>query len=153
LFKIGARLRQTACCIRVHLATGWSWPSLFREPALGLNTAPPLPLHNPSASAFRMEENSAIRLEKEQILSFHELSELESIVQSTNVLHEPIETATTCQGTDTAIRFGATFLGSDGHGVSTTCKFLPYRAERIVCHIWLSRNYFAVLRRTKEFLT
>jgi hypothetical protein len=38
LFKIGARVRQTARCIRVHLATGWPWPSLFRELALALNT-------------------------------------------------------------------------------------------------------------------
>jgi hypothetical protein len=36
LFKIGARMRQTARCIRVHLATGWPWQSLFRE--LVLNT-------------------------------------------------------------------------------------------------------------------
>jgi hypothetical protein len=38
LFKIGARVRQTARCIRVHLATGWPWPSLFSELALALNT-------------------------------------------------------------------------------------------------------------------
>jgi hypothetical protein len=38
LFKIGARVRQTARCIRVHLATGWPWQSLFRELALALNT-------------------------------------------------------------------------------------------------------------------
>jgi len=38
LFKIGARVRQTARCIHVHLATGWPWPSLFRELALSLNT-------------------------------------------------------------------------------------------------------------------
>lgn len=38
LFKIGARVRQTARCIRVHLATGWPWQSLFRELALTLNT-------------------------------------------------------------------------------------------------------------------
>ena len=31
LFKIGARVRQTARCIRVHLATGWPLQSLFRE--------------------------------------------------------------------------------------------------------------------------
>jgi hypothetical protein len=37
LFKIGARVRQTARCIRVHLATGWPWQSLFRELALALN--------------------------------------------------------------------------------------------------------------------
>jgi hypothetical protein len=30
LFKIGARVRQTARCIRIHLATGWPFQSLFR---------------------------------------------------------------------------------------------------------------------------
>ena len=38
LFKIGARVRQTARCIRVHLSTGWPWQSLFRELALSFNT-------------------------------------------------------------------------------------------------------------------
>jgi hypothetical protein len=38
LFKIGARVRQTARCIRVHLATGWPWQSLFHELVLALNT-------------------------------------------------------------------------------------------------------------------
>jgi hypothetical protein len=38
LFKIGARVRQTARCIHVHLATGWPWQSLFRELALTFNT-------------------------------------------------------------------------------------------------------------------
>jgi hypothetical protein len=38
LFKVGARVRQTARCIRVHLASGWPWQSLFRELALALNT-------------------------------------------------------------------------------------------------------------------
>jgi hypothetical protein len=38
LFKIGARVRQTARCIRVHLASGWPFQSLFRELALALNT-------------------------------------------------------------------------------------------------------------------
>jgi hypothetical protein len=38
LFKIGARIRQTARCIRVHLATGWPWQSLFRELLLALDT-------------------------------------------------------------------------------------------------------------------
>jgi DDE family transposase len=38
LFKIGARVRRTARCIRVHLATGWPWQSLFRELALTFNT-------------------------------------------------------------------------------------------------------------------
>jgi Transposase DDE domain group 1 len=39
LFKIGARIRQTARSIRVHLATGWPWQSLFRELALALDTS------------------------------------------------------------------------------------------------------------------
>jgi Transposase DDE domain group 1 len=39
LFKLGARIRQTARCIRVHLATGWPWQSLFGELALALNTS------------------------------------------------------------------------------------------------------------------
>ena len=34
LFKLGARVRQTARCIRIHLACGWPWQSLFRELAL-----------------------------------------------------------------------------------------------------------------------
>ena len=38
LFKIGARIRQTARCIRVHLATGWPWQTLFGKLALALNT-------------------------------------------------------------------------------------------------------------------
>jgi hypothetical protein len=38
LFKIGARIRRTARCIRVHLATGWPWQSLFRKVALALDT-------------------------------------------------------------------------------------------------------------------
>ena len=38
LFKIGARIRQTARCIRVHLATGWPWQALFRKVALALDT-------------------------------------------------------------------------------------------------------------------
>jgi len=38
LFKVGARVRQTARCIRVHLASGWPWQFLFRELALALNT-------------------------------------------------------------------------------------------------------------------
>ncbi len=37
LFKVGARVRQTACAIRVHLATGWPWKSLFGDLALALN--------------------------------------------------------------------------------------------------------------------
>ena len=38
LFKIGARIRETARCIRVHLATGWPWQSLFYDLTLSLNT-------------------------------------------------------------------------------------------------------------------
>lgn len=38
LFKLGARVRQTARCIRIHLATGWPFPSLFRDAALAFNT-------------------------------------------------------------------------------------------------------------------
>jgi hypothetical protein len=38
LFKLGARVRQTARCIRVHLATGWPWQSLFRDLALAFHT-------------------------------------------------------------------------------------------------------------------
>jgi Transposase DDE domain group 1 len=29
LFKLGARVRQTARCIRIHLATGWPFQELF----------------------------------------------------------------------------------------------------------------------------
>jgi hypothetical protein len=39
LFKLGARIRQTARCIRVHLATGWPFQSLFREAAQAFNTS------------------------------------------------------------------------------------------------------------------
>jgi hypothetical protein len=38
LFKLGARVRQTARSIRVHLATGWPFQSLFCELALAFNT-------------------------------------------------------------------------------------------------------------------
>jgi len=38
LFKIGARVRQTARYIRIHLATGWPFQSLFRELALAFHT-------------------------------------------------------------------------------------------------------------------
>jgi hypothetical protein len=38
LFKLGARARQTARCIRIHLATGWPFQSLFRDVALAFNT-------------------------------------------------------------------------------------------------------------------
>ncbi len=39
LFKLGARVRQTARCIRIHLATGWPLQSLFRDVALAFNTS------------------------------------------------------------------------------------------------------------------
>ena len=39
LFKIGARIRQTARCIRVHLATGWPWQAQFGKLALALDTS------------------------------------------------------------------------------------------------------------------
>jgi hypothetical protein len=39
LFKIGARIRQTARCIHIHLATGWPWQNLFQSAALALNTS------------------------------------------------------------------------------------------------------------------
>jgi hypothetical protein len=38
LFKIGARVRQTARCIRFHLATGWPFQSLFQSVTLALDT-------------------------------------------------------------------------------------------------------------------
>ena len=34
LFKIGARIRQTARCIRIHLASGWPFQDLFQTAAL-----------------------------------------------------------------------------------------------------------------------
>lgn len=37
LFKLGARVRQTARCIRIHLATGWPFQSLFRDLALAFD--------------------------------------------------------------------------------------------------------------------
>ena len=39
LFKIGARFRQTARCIRVHLASGWPFQSLFQTVALAFNSS------------------------------------------------------------------------------------------------------------------
>jgi hypothetical protein len=39
LFKLGARIRQTARCIHIHLATGWPFQSLFREVTLAVNTS------------------------------------------------------------------------------------------------------------------
>ena len=38
LFKLGARVRQTARCLRIHLASGWPWQSLFREVALACDS-------------------------------------------------------------------------------------------------------------------
>jgi hypothetical protein len=38
LFKLGARVRQTARCIRIHLASGWPFQSLFRDVALAFDT-------------------------------------------------------------------------------------------------------------------
>jgi hypothetical protein len=37
LFKVGARIRQTARCIRVHLATGWPFQALFRNATLAFH--------------------------------------------------------------------------------------------------------------------
>jgi Transposase DDE domain group 1 len=34
LFKIGARIRQTARCIRIHLANGWPFQDLFQAASL-----------------------------------------------------------------------------------------------------------------------
>lgn len=39
LFKIGARVRRTARCLRFHLATGWPYQNLFRSAALALNSS------------------------------------------------------------------------------------------------------------------
>ena len=39
LFKLGARVRQTARCIRFHLATGWPLQNLFRGVALAVNSS------------------------------------------------------------------------------------------------------------------
>jgi hypothetical protein len=38
LFKIGARVRHTARCIRFHLATGWPFQALFCNVALAFNS-------------------------------------------------------------------------------------------------------------------
>ena len=35
LFKIGARIRLTARCVRVHLASGWPFQDLFHTASLG----------------------------------------------------------------------------------------------------------------------
>jgi hypothetical protein len=38
LFKIGARVRQTARCVRFHLASGWPFQNQFRSVALAVNS-------------------------------------------------------------------------------------------------------------------
>jgi hypothetical protein len=39
LFKIGARVRQTARCVRFHLASGWPFQDLFRSVVLAVNSS------------------------------------------------------------------------------------------------------------------
>jgi hypothetical protein len=39
LFKIGARVRHTARCVRFHLATGWPFQNWFRDVALAVNSS------------------------------------------------------------------------------------------------------------------
>ena len=39
LFKIGARVRFTARCVRFHLATGWPFQNLFRDVVFAVNSA------------------------------------------------------------------------------------------------------------------
>jgi Transposase DDE domain group 1 len=39
LFKIGARVRQTARCIRIHLASGWPFQELFHSVSLAINSS------------------------------------------------------------------------------------------------------------------
>ena len=39
LFKIGARVRQTARCIRFHLASGWPFQNLFRSVAFAVSSS------------------------------------------------------------------------------------------------------------------
>jgi hypothetical protein len=39
LFKIGARIRQTARCVRIHLASGWPFQNLFQSVALTYNSS------------------------------------------------------------------------------------------------------------------
>ena len=39
LFKLGARVRQTARCIPFHLATGWPFQDLFRGVVLAVNSS------------------------------------------------------------------------------------------------------------------
>jgi hypothetical protein len=38
LFKLGARVRQTARCVRFHLASGWPFQNLFRSAAFAVNS-------------------------------------------------------------------------------------------------------------------
>jgi hypothetical protein len=38
LFKIGARVRQTARCARFHLASAWPWQNLFCDVVLAVNS-------------------------------------------------------------------------------------------------------------------
>jgi hypothetical protein len=39
LFKIGARVRQTARCLRFHLASGWPFQNLFRSAVFAVNSS------------------------------------------------------------------------------------------------------------------
>lgn len=39
LFKLGARVRQTARCIHFHLATGWPFQDLFHSATLAINSS------------------------------------------------------------------------------------------------------------------
>jgi hypothetical protein len=39
LFKIGARVRHTARCVRFHLASGWPFQNLFRSAAFAVNSS------------------------------------------------------------------------------------------------------------------
>lgn len=39
LFKIGARIRQTARSIRIHLASGWPWQHLFQSAVYAINSS------------------------------------------------------------------------------------------------------------------
>jgi len=39
LFKIGARIRQTARCVRIHLASGWPFRDLFQTVAIACNSS------------------------------------------------------------------------------------------------------------------
>jgi Transposase DDE domain group 1 len=39
LFKIGARIRQTARCVRIHFASGWPFRDLFQTVAIACNSS------------------------------------------------------------------------------------------------------------------